>query len=417
MRTNGGVPRRRVEKVSELPLSERRTQLSELVELLSSDNQYAQHRAMELLTELSVEYPEDVTPEVDAIAERFGSQARGEDAARALSAIAAVRPAAVMDRLPLLISALDTGGSVTVYVTDALASIGAEDPTALAQRGVIDKLFERFDDDNPAIRTNVTGVIADVAAVDAEAIIPGRDGIQKRLGDSSPAVQRNAAYALGQLGKIAPGAVIDVFEELCALLERDDPKLRSSASFGLTTITTAADSVDPDSIDSLLELLSADKPATRQQAAFVLASLAADSPGLLEPHVWQLTRECVDPHPQVRGNLFRALETIAETYPDAVETARDEVAEALETADIATATTDLEPDTLRMLADDARAPDSLRRAARKAAVLADAGGPAQTSGQSQTNSSASESQNCPNCGETFDTDATFCAVCGTSLDS
>lgn len=416
MGTNGGVGRRRVEKLSELPLSERRTRLSALVELLSGESQYVRRRALELIAELSVEYPGTVADEIGPIAEVLDEPGLSTAAARTVAAVATAQPAAVEEKLPLLVAALDTGGPVTVHVTAALASIGDVDPAALAKQGILDKLYRLLDADSDPVRANVTTVIGDVAAVAPDAVADAGEQLGDRLTDSSPTVQRNAAYALGQLASRHPTAVIESFAALCTLLDSEDQGVRSAAAYALTAVA-AASSIDDDAVEPLLDELRSENPTARQQAAFVVASVAGENPAVLEPHIVRLTRECVDTDPRVRRNLFDALATLEAEFPDAVETARDEVSDALETADISAASTELEPAALRALAGDGAAPASLGRAAREAVVLA--GQPADTEPtriDTEDGSRTESDRNCPNCGETFDPDATFCAVCGTSLE-
>jgi len=416
MGTNGGVGRRRVEKLSELPLPERRSRLSALVELLSGESQYVRRRALELIAELSVEYPGAVADEVGPIAELLDEPGLPTAAARTVAAVATAQPAAVEEKLPLLVAALDSGGPVTVHVTSGLAAIGDDDPAALAKPGILDKLSRLLGADSETVRTNVTKVIGDVAAVAPDAVADAGAQLGNRLTDSSPTVQRNAAYALGRLTNRHPTPAIESFAALCTLLDSEDQGVRSAAAYALTAVA-AANGIDDDAIEPLLDELRTGNPTVRQQAAFVVASVARENPAVLEPHIVRLTRECVDTDPRVRRNLFDALATLEAEFPDAVETARDEVSDALETADISAASTDLEPAALRALAGDGAAPEPLGRAAREAVVLAgQPAGTEPTRTETQESSRAESNRNCPNCGERFDPDATFCAVCGTSLE-
>lgn len=417
MGTNGGVGRRRVEKLSELPLSERRSRLPALVELLSGESQYVRRRALELIAELSAEYPGTVADEIGPIAELLDEPGLSTEAARTVAAVATAQPAAVKEKLPLLVAALDSGGPVTVHVSSALASIGDDDPATLAKQGILDKLYRLLDADSEPVRTNATKLIGDVAAVAPDAVADAGAQLGNRLTDSSSGVQRNAAYALGQLANRHPREAIESFPALCPLLDSEDDGVRSAAAYALTAVAAGVDGVDDDAIESLLDALRSENPTVRQQAAFVVASVVGENPAVLEPHIVRLTRECVDTDPRVRRNLFDALATLEAEFPDAVETARDELSDALETADISAASTDLEPAALRALAEDTTAPGPLGRAAREAVVLA--GQPAGTEPtriDTQQDSRAESNRNCPNCGETFDPDATFCAVCGTSLE-
>lgn len=420
MSNDGGVSRRQVEKLADLSVSARRERVSELGDLLAGESQYVRQRAMELLVEVAQQHPGVVAPVVDPVAEQLGTEALGADAARVVGAVAAEEPSVVKERLPLLIAVLDSGGAVTVHVTYALASIGAEEPEGLARRGILDTLFELVDDENPTVRTNVTRILGDVARTEPGAVAEAATRLRARLDDESSAVQQNVAYALGQTATESPGAVFEAFDALCDRLESSDPGVRASAAYALAAVATAGDALAPTDVDSLLGLLQADRPAVRQQAGFVLSAVAEADPAALVPHARRLTRAVAERDPQVRRNLLVALERLESANPDAVETAQSDVADALETVD-PEGPSELTPDQLRGLADDDRAPDPLRQAARDA--LAGAGTEpvehtpeSEVVGRDGETAAGSGDRQCPNCGEVFGPDATFCSVCGTSLE-
>lgn len=406
MSSDGGVSRRQVEKLAALPVAERREHVSDLGELLASESPYVTQRAMDLLVETAAAYPGEVTAVIDPVAEQLGTHGVGTAAARVVAAVAAEEPAAVSERLPLLVAVLDSGGAVTAHVTDALASIGETSPDTLARRGIVETLFELLDDEDPAVRTNATGVLGDIAGTNPGAVAAGAAKLRARLDDESPAVQQHAASTLGQLASHSPAAVFEAMPELCALLESEDQGVRSAAVYTLGEATAAAEAVDESGLDALLAGLQADAAAVRQQTAFVIAEVAAADPALVAPQARRLTRSLADGDPQVRRNLLAALDRLDASVPDAVDTARADVGDAFEGLDPADAA-DVTPAQLRALAGDERAPDTLRRGARTA--LLDAGG-------ERLDTASSGGRQCPNCGEEFGPDATFCSVCGASLE-
>lgn len=410
MGTDGGVSRRQVEKLADLPRSERRDRLGELGELLSGGTPYVKRRAVELVADVSEEYPGSIAGVIDPVAGSLGTEGLSADAARAIANLAAEEPAAVRDRLPLLIAVIDSGGSVTVQITRALAAVGDASPESLAQPGICETLFALLDDESVAVRANATQVLDNVAATEPGAVADAGDALRGRLGDRSPAVQRNAAFAIGRLGAHSPGTLFRAIDELCELLESDDPGVRSGATYALSAAATTADAVDGDAIQQLLERLWADDPSVRQHAAFVLAELAAADPELVSPHAGQLARGLADGHQQVRRNLLQALAVLEEEHPEAVEEAYTAVSGALRTVDPGDASGDLTPSQLRGLADEKRAPHELRQAARDTLVGQDGDAIGSDDGDGDGG------KRCPNCGEQFGPDATFCSVCGTSLE-
>ncbi len=426
MGTDGGVSRRQVEKLADLPRSERRDRLGELGELLSGGPPYVRSRAVELVADVSEEYPGAIAEVVDPVAGSLGTAGLSTDAARAIANLAAEEPAVVRDHLPLLIAAIDGSESVTVQITRALAAVSETSPAALAQPGICETLVGLLDDDNVAVRTNASAVLGAVAGTDPSAVADAGDKLRDRLGDPSPAVQRNAAFAIGRLGGYSPGTLFRAIPGLCGLLESDDPGVRSGATYALSEAATTADAADDRAIESLLEQLRVDDSSARQHAAFVLAELAAADPEMVGPHAGQLARGLADCNQQVRRNLLQALGILEEKRPEAVEEAYRAVSGALRTVDPGDVSGELTPSQLRGLAGERRAPHELRQAAREALVghNGETGGGDSDTGDSDGGAVGASDQaqpdetgrTCPNCGEQFGSDATFCSVCGTSLE-
>jgi len=429
MDTNGRG--HRVDELAALPPSQRRDHASELGDLLSSEDPYVQSRAMELVVGLSEEHPDAVVDLLDEVTAHLGDGSLGEDAAQVVGTLSSEYPEAVKQRLPLLVAALDSGGAVTVHVTDALASLGEHDAEVLARRGILETLFDLLEEDDEAVRTTALRALGEVAGTDPEAVGEAASSIADRLDDPAPAVQRRAAFALGELAGTVPEPVFEATGDLCDLLESSDRGGRSGAAYALGEMATAAESIDAETMSAIVEGLRVDTPAVRQHASFLVATVAAENPRAVKPHADEITRGMADTDPRVRRNLASALEALGESFPDAVESARAAVAETLEDPDAVGSVAEFSPACLRALAGDDRAHDDLRTAAREAVVLArrgvagpaGQGEPAETGGQpgaggADRNRSPPETDDrvCPNCGEEFGSDATFCSVCGTSLD-
>lgn len=409
MDRDGGVQRRRVDELAEAGLPEQRDRVDELAGMLDAESRYVRVRAVELLVAVSESHPAAVADEVDAVAAQLGDEVVGADAARVVANVAAAEPATVEDHLPLLVAVLDSGGAVTEAITAALAAIGAESPDSLAQPGILETLFDLLDDGNAAVRKHATAVVSHVAAVAPGDVVPAGDALRERLDDDSTAVQRNAAAALGSVSKASPAVAVGALKELCGLLEHRNPDVRAAAASALGAMASAAAEGTPEEelLTTLLSGLRADAPVARQHAAFVLAELAVDDPGTVEPHATALARGAVDADPDVRRNLLRALTALETEHPETVEDASDALGETLADAGSAAA--------LRAVAADETTPAPLRRAARDALVPGDREATdSGTKGDSGVSDDADRV--CPDCGEEFAPDATFCSVCGTSLE-
>lgn len=370
MAKNVDRPQRRIEELSELPLSARRDHIPDLARLLGADEPYVQSRALELAAELSAEYPEDAAQLVDGVTTHLGNDVLGEDASRVIANVASEQPSVVSGRLPLLVAVVDSGGAVTVNVTYALASLAEDDPTSLAKEGVLNRLFTLLNDDDPTVRANVTRAVSEIAAVEPEPILNRVDAIPPLVHDTSSTVQQNALYTLGHLGEVSPWVVVDVLDDVCRLLESDDAELRTAAAYVLGSIARTADAADDRTVGVLAERLHDESPAIRQHAAFVIGEFAADNPEVVEPHVPSIARRMADSDPRVRQNTIAALRKLRSSSPSAVREAQSELRDALENPAGNEKPFDFTPAELQGLADEESAPDDIRQAAREAVILA-----------------------------------------------
>lgn len=430
MGSDDGIPRRQLEKISEMSVSERRNRLSELGDLLSEESPYVRSHAMGLVADLSEIYPAEVGEIIDPVAEQFGTDAVGVDAARVFSNVASEKPAAVVDRLPHLVAVIDSGGEVTEYLTDALVPIGGRTPEVLAQRGILNQLFVLLEGESPVVRKNVSRVLGDIASIEPEKVAKEGDALRDRLDDSSPTVQRNAAYTLGHLSESSPKVVCDSFEALCRLLHTSNPDVRAAAAYALSAASAGMNSADEESVESLVESLRSDQPLVRQHAAFVLAEMAVANPEPVRPYARRLIVGIADTHPQVRQNLVSAVTSLEAESPDAVEAAKTQVSEELKSLDVAEPSSEIREAELRGLTMEETAPVELRQAAREAVSLAGSRdttaetattetgqqSPQTPSGQRESAGDATVTQVCSNCGEQFGPDADFCSICGMSLE-
>lgn len=373
MANNIDRPQRRVEELSELPLSARRNEIADLAQLLGSDEPYVQSRTLELVAELSMEYPEDAAKLVDGVTAHLGDDVLGQDASRVIANVASEQPSVVSGRLPLLVAVVDSGGTVTVNITYALAALAEQDPDSLAKQGVLTRLFTLLNDDDVAVRANVTRAVSEIAAVEPDPILDRSEAIRQLIHDDSSAVQQNALYALGHLGEVSPWVVVDAMDEIYQLLESDDPGLRAAAAYVLGSITRTADAADDRTVGVLAERLHHESAPIRQHAAFVLGEFATDNPDIVEPHAPAIARRMADSEPRVRQNAIMALRELRNASPSAVRDAQAELRDALETP-ASVEQFDFTSAELRGLADEEAAPDDIRQAARETIVLAGANG-------------------------------------------
>lgn len=316
---DGTALRQRVDELAQLPLSVLRTRTSELDELLGSESSDVRSEALSLVVKLSGVYPESVTDLAPSVVELLGDDDLQEDASQVLAHIAPEEPTAVEPHLPLLITAVDAGGDVTVNVTYVLSVLAPERHDTLARRGVLNKLLSLTSHENPAVRTNATSALGDVASGEPDALVDEAETLQECLRDSTPDVQKNAAYTLGHLARTSPGTVFGATEELCQLLESPDRAVRTSAVYALCETAMPTEPVEDRAIEALIECLRADRQSVRRHASFLLAAVASTDPDSVEPHEEHLARHAKDADFRVRQNLRSTLETLKETVPEAMD--------------------------------------------------------------------------------------------------
>lgn len=399
--------------MAEARLPELRGHVSELADLLTAEEDYVRGRALRTVVRLTEAYPGDGVTLIDPLTGCLSDDHLRDDAALALGNVADEDPNAVAEVLPALVAVLDEEGTIRVNVTYALESIAEADPGALAQQGVLDRLFSLVDDETAEVRVNVTKTLGDIATADPEAVCAGAEGIRERLDDDSPAVVKNAAYALGAAGSACPDEVLAAAGDLVELTGHDDPGVRAAAAYALGYPTRLPRSRQGDTAQSLLTRLDDPDPKVKQHVTFALAHLARENPEATRPTVDLLTRRVADQNGAVRGNSLSALAALEEEFPSDVEAARDGLVGILENLDERDPPAGLRLDDLRGLAEEDDAPDALREAAERAVTLVESGA---VDLEADDEPGEPEEVHCPNCGEPVDPDGAFCPACGTDLD-
>jgi HEAT repeat protein len=206
------------------------------------------------------------------------------------------------------------------------------------------------------------------------------------------------------------------------LLDHPDGDVRAGAAYALGTMATAPAALDEDATAVLLAKLRSESPAVRRHVGFVLARVAAENPEALRSQIRPVVGGIADSDPVVRRNLVHTLDDLGSAFPDVTDTVRSEVVEVLAGTDPMAESTDVDAGDLRGVATDEFVPADIRHAAREALATsaAESVAPAEAAASDRQETGASgtgdDTQTCPDCGEQFDADATFCAVCGTPLD-
>ncbi|MEF8906546.1 MAG: HEAT repeat domain-containing protein [Haloarculaceae archaeon] len=398
--------------------------VGDMTDYLDADSAYVRRRTTRAAAALASVRPAAAVPLVDGLTDRL-ADASDPDAAVALQRIAAEDPDAVVGHLAALVTVLDDEGPVVVPVSGALAALAGADAGALAQPGVLDRLFGLLDDDRPAVRRNAAVALAAIAEADPAAVCAGADDLP--LDDDAPSVRRAAAVALGTAGSTCPDAVVEAAPALVALLDDADAGVRAGAAFALGHALRDAE-VSQRTVDTLVGALGDDSADVRQHAAFALAALAADEPAAVRPGVDALARRLVDAAAPVRRNARSALDALEDDYPAVVSEAVEAVLTRLADVDGNTGQLGFTAAELRGLAGDAAAPAEQRATADHALSLVESGAvdaaadtespvtPATGDDAGDDDDADAGTLFCPNCGESIDEGGEFCPVCGTAVE-
>lgn len=401
--------------MAETRLPELRGHVSELSDLLTAESDYVRGRALGTVVKLTEAYPGDGVALVDPLTDCLTDDHLRDDAALALANVADEDPGEVAALLPALVAVLDEEGTIRVNVTYALESIAEADPDALAQQGVLQRLFSLLDDDTTEVRLNVTKALGDVAGVDPEAVCEDAAGLRDRLDDESPAVVKNAAYALGNVGVACPDDVLAAAERLIALTDHEDPEVRAAAAYALGYPTRQPRGQHADTAQSLLEHLDADDTGVKRHVTFALSYLAVENPQATRPTVDLLTRRVADEDPTVRRNSLGALAALESEFPEDVAAAREGLVGILENLDERDPPAGLTLEDLRGLAAEDEAPDDLQAGAERAVTLVESGA-VDLDADPGGGDDEPDQIHCPNCGDTLEPDAAFCPGCGTQIE-
>lgn len=422
------VPRReRVAELGRLAETDPATlehHVEDMTDYLDADSAYVRRRTTRAAAALAAVRPAATVPLVDGLTDRLADSS-DPTAAVALQRVAAEDPDAVVGDLAALVTVLDDEGPVVVPASGALAALAGADAGALAQPGVLDRLFGLLADDRPAVRRNAAVALAAVAEADPAAVCAGAGDLP--LDDDAPSVRRAAAVALGTAGTACPDAVVGAAPALATLLDDADAGVRTAAAFALGHALGDAGG-SRHTVDTLVEALDDDSADVRQHATFGLAALAAEESAAVRPGVDALARRLVDDSADVRRNARSALAALEDDYTAVVSDAVEGVLTRLEAAEADTGRLGFTEAELRGLAGDAAAPAEQRAAADHALSLVEAGAveaaaetespgtPSADDGSDDEDGEAVDALFCPNCGETIDAGGEFCPVCGTSVE-
>jgi HEAT repeat protein len=400
--------------------------VDDMTDYLDADSAYVRRRTTRAAAALASVRPAAAVALVDGLTDRLADSS-DPDAAVALQRVAAEDPDAVLSHLAAIVTVLDDEGPVVVAASGTLAALAGADAEALAQPGVLDRLFCLLNDDRSAVRRNAAVALAAIAEVDPAAVCAGADDLP--LDDDAPAVRRATAVALGTAGSACPDAVVDAAPGLVALLDDADPGVRAGAAFALGHALRGAD-VSQRTVDALLGALDDPSDEVRQHATFGLAALAGAEPAAVRPGVDALARRLVDASSPVRRNARSALAALEADYTAVVSEAVEDVLTRLEDVDGDTGTLGFTEAELRGLAGDGAAPAKQRAAADHALSLVGSGDveaatETESPGNAGDDDGADESEDdaseetlfCPNCGESIDAGGEFCPVCGTTVES
>lgn len=303
--------------------------VDELVAMLDDEDESVQFSIVETLGKLAAADPA-VAPQVVEALHVWLDRAEVVNRARpdftemmqlsiveAFGRIGASSPDAVD---PVMDDVLDRPGEwgSTEDVAEVLGEIGAVHPDAV--RPAVPDLLDMLGDDRHWNRADAAVALGEIGAADPEVAMLALDDLRMLLDDEPRHGRAAAAEALGTIGAAVPELAPGIGDDVRPLVADDASEVRSAALEALGAIGAegldAAERVFEDLQDGLGDV-DAD---VRLSAATVLGTVGAAHPELA-PVVGEALRsrlERDDEYRYVRSPIAGALQTIADSHPDAV---------------------------------------------------------------------------------------------------
>lgn len=217
------------------------TATGSIVPALASSDATARRAATGCVAALASEFPEDVVdtvPDLATIAEEAGDTA--SLAVTGLSRIAAAHPDAVRPHAATLRAILldDTrSDAARLSASAAIGRLMTADPSLGVS--LVDDLVSVLEDDDGRLRSNVAGILCDVAMVHTDVVAPHADALVPLLSADETYARVNASGALGRVAADFPDAVAPHRDAVVDLLADDDERVRENACWTLGRIGTA----------------------------------------------------------------------------------------------------------------------------------------------------------------------------------
>jgi len=245
--------------------------VDDLAHLADVSNTDVRSRAIWILITLVEEDPAAAIDAVPALISALGTdETTREYAAYTLACLSDPYPEELLPGLSSLLDQLDTEN--TTIQTNALAAVGhvvANYPDAAADH--VDLIATYLDDDAKRVRNNAAGFLADIAQEHPADVIKHADALTDRLDDPNIQARINASIALLQAGEANPDAVRSHHQQLETALADSSPEVRANAC------TLIANTDPPVSKEKLRDLRANDPNETvRDRAARALQRLSTE---------------------------------------------------------------------------------------------------------------------------------------------
>lgn len=228
------------------------------------------------------EYPDQITPAIDAVIESLDPVRDPEvqaDAIRVVDAVSEHDPRVVVDAAPRLAALLEDDPPVAGLLLAALTRIAGVDPDAVAP--LVPTLLEFIEDDAEQRRIgalSIVGMIAKEYPNVAESSIPV---LVELLDAEAYKVRGNAAGTLAELADQYPGELRSVVPRCIELLDEDYEKNRYNATSILARVAKEHPADVEPAVEPLIEVLETEEFAyARSNACWTLGYVAA--PAALE---------------------------------------------------------------------------------------------------------------------------------------
>ncbi len=272
--------------------------------------------SLRALSLVAAERPADCVPALPALERVLREGPAAGDAVKTMRLVAEARPADVAARVGAVVPWLTAEETFErCEATRCLVALAEAAPTDAVD--AVDPLASVARDGGPC-RPYAVYALSCVAAEFPDAVEPVAETLGGVVADdaASDGVRSNALSALGRVVGEHPGVGVPVVDEVVSLFDSDTATPRNNAIGLVGDVAKRHSDVVASHVAALAGAVTDDDTTTQINASVTLARVAEDAPGHATVAANELMTVLEADHEEVRRNACRALGQLAAALPD-----------------------------------------------------------------------------------------------------